>query len=335
MRLLGVEELAQTPSRKDGIVAEKEAKYRRECIHFIKEIATEMELTPTTYFTAMAIFHRFFTLYSFKQLSRYNFAAASLIVGGKIEEQPKKLKVLLPIVHRQKCIARKLTPVKMTQQEYRDLQLKVLSCERMILQAIGFDLSYPNPLDALISFARNVTVDGFEICPNNVVQTAVDFLNDSYYLPLCVQFEPKKIALALLDLAAHNHKVKLVWKEAGSSSSNPWFVHALPKKELVCENRRETQEETKTDKEKKGDEDNKEDAASYTSPNGSYRFIVDIIVQMQSLLQSRQRKKPTEKSPLPSSSRVSTPTMEDGMSPHPAKSPKLSLSSSSTRVNSK
>lgn len=41
---LSKEQIMNTPSRRDGIDADREGRYRRECIHFIKQLAIRLSL---------------------------------------------------------------------------------------------------------------------------------------------------------------------------------------------------------------------------------------------------------------------------------------------------
>ena len=60
----------KTPSRKDGISAEDENKWRMKTILFIEQLAKELRLNRIVVSTACVLFHRFFAFQSFKDQNR-------------------------------------------------------------------------------------------------------------------------------------------------------------------------------------------------------------------------------------------------------------------------
>jgi cyclin K len=64
-------ELRNTPSLRDGIDGEKEARYRREGARFIMDIGNQMGLRYDTMATGVVFFHRFYMFHSFNAFPRY------------------------------------------------------------------------------------------------------------------------------------------------------------------------------------------------------------------------------------------------------------------------
>ena len=64
-------DLRNSPSLKDGISADTEARYRREGAKFIIESGTKLGLRYDTCATGAIYFHRFYMFHSFRQFHRY------------------------------------------------------------------------------------------------------------------------------------------------------------------------------------------------------------------------------------------------------------------------
>ena len=64
-------DLRNSPSLKDGIPAETEARYRREGARLIVECGSELGLRNVTWATGAVYFHRFYMFHSFRQFNRY------------------------------------------------------------------------------------------------------------------------------------------------------------------------------------------------------------------------------------------------------------------------
>lgn len=162
-------------------------------------------------------------------------AAACLFVGGKVEEQPKKLFMLLPVVHqlKRKRAGKSIEPgFKPDSRGFRELKERVLASERALLQAMRFDLVVDQPYGPLIEFAKAVTVASESKCPNEIVQKAWNYVSDSFMTPLCVQYRPEVIAAALLNLAGSMSEKALVLRdEAARRDLGPdrqWWLAFLP-----------------------------------------------------------------------------------------------------------
>lgn len=80
--LFSLEEFESSPSRKDGVDAAMEKRYRKEGAIFIRDLAKNLQLyeicvttygsrQPTTRATGSVFYQRFFMLHSFKQFSRW------------------------------------------------------------------------------------------------------------------------------------------------------------------------------------------------------------------------------------------------------------------------
>jgi len=84
----------------------------------------------------------------------------------------------------------------------------IINSEIKILTKIGFDFDIGLPykfLESMIDYLRKNTKDNFR----NFLQTTTNFINDSFKLPLCLNYEPKLIALTSIFLTAKLFNITL------------------------------------------------------------------------------------------------------------------------------
>eukprot|EP00038_Savillea_parva_P011345 m.196884 g.196884 ORF g.196884 m.196884 type:complete len:328 (+) comp19927_c0_seq1:462-1445(+) len=226
-----------TPSSQDGVDAKKEARYRREGCRFIKDVAQNLKLHMNVSNTGSVFFHRFYLQNSFKNYPRFYMAAACLFVAGKVEEQPKKLKDLLPCVF--KLYPRKQQPSGVTgpngelgQKMMLELKTQILANERALLQTLDFDLVVKHPPEYLFQFAKSLKLEFGEKIPNQLVQLAYKYINDSFQTLMCLEYRPEVLAVAHLHLAGTLLKLRLVVqpKEEGSvaTPTRDWWEYFVP-----------------------------------------------------------------------------------------------------------
>ncbi|TPP57748.1 Cyclin-K [Fasciola gigantica] len=89
------EDLIHTPSFHDQIDTETETRYRREGARFLFDVSNKLKLRYDTCATAIVFFHRFYMSHSFKAFPRYVTASCCLMLAGKVEETPKKVRDII------------------------------------------------------------------------------------------------------------------------------------------------------------------------------------------------------------------------------------------------
>lgn len=190
-------ELKNTPSLRNGIDSETEARYRREGARFIMECGINMGLRYDTMATGVVFYHRFYMFHSFHEFPRYVMATCCLFLAGKVEETPKKCKDLVK-AGKQWLEAKNL---KKHSDSFGDDPCKdIMIYERILLQTIKFDLQVDHPYGYLLKYAK--TLKGNQDHIKGMVQSCWTFINDSYCTTLCLQWEPEIIAIALMYLAS-------------------------------------------------------------------------------------------------------------------------------------
>ena len=205
-------DLVRTPSIKSGLSLSQERTYRKEGASYIMELGNYLQLHYVTCATACTFFHRFYMFHSFNEYSRYLMATACLFLAGKVEETPKKWKVVW------KAATEVLKEDQLV--GFEGFDHKLLTYERILLQAIQFDLIVEHPHQYITKYAK--TLKGTKEKVEKLVQIAWNFANDSLRTTLCLEWEPPIIAIAFLQLAGKFNGVDLNGMQ-GNQKRNWWI----------------------------------------------------------------------------------------------------------------
>lgn len=220
-------DISQLPSLQDGMTIQEESIKRRKTCRFIEEAGRILKLPRVAIATAMVFFHRFYAKHSFLQHDRFEVAVACLLLAAKTEESPKKLVPVLEECQKLKwrgmqagnndATANNKPPdLDPKGEEFSKLKERVLLLERVILHTIGFELSIDHPYKFLVEQIKHLVQNKKltykdasakasqqqQQMMNEMVQLAMNFANDSMHTSLCLQFDPKKIAMTCVYLAA-------------------------------------------------------------------------------------------------------------------------------------
>jgi hypothetical protein len=185
---------------------EEESSARKEMVLYIQEIGQSYARFPSpTIFTAITMVYRFYVRNSFKNHQFREVGLAALFLAGKIEETPRKLKevalVSLQYDHRlSESETKKGSPMPGTEEllSHPNLSTKmerILLYEKMLLQALCYDLSFHHPYMCFKDLHSKYPIDA------RIYRVARTFLNDSYLIPLCLLYMPEYIASACFLLA--------------------------------------------------------------------------------------------------------------------------------------
>ncbi|KHJ41150.1 hypothetical protein D918_08736 [Trichuris suis] len=211
-RLFDKKELKNTPSYKDGISSEEEAQLRRIGVDYIRKIGDKMNLPYDMIASATVLFHHFYMYYSLKQFDMKVTAVTCIMVAGKAEETPKKLRDILRCS--EDCLG---TPA--YSEEWKE---RVVALESVLLQTIKFDVFVILPHPFITKFGKDLNGDKSEI--EMLLQMAWTFANDSLCTTLCLQWEPEIIAIAVLYLAMRLKKFEIVdWYGGVEGKEEKWW----------------------------------------------------------------------------------------------------------------
>jgi len=167
--------------------------------------------------TAIVFFHRFFVRKSFKDYDYFITAITCLLLGGKVEETPKKLKDVIAAYHQHRFPTEE--PLAEHTRPFETLREMVLVHERVLLQTLGFDLQLEHPYRPLLAYVKAVGTD------RAFAQIAWNYVNDSLLTTVCLQYDPSTVAAGCLYLAdAHWGKESQL--KHPEDPSLPWY-HAF------------------------------------------------------------------------------------------------------------
>ncbi|KAL6077090.1 Cyclin-K isoform 1 [Balamuthia mandrillaris] len=175
---------------------------------FMQEAGMKLKLPQLSIATAIVFFHRFYANCSWTEYDPYLIGTTCLFLAGKVEETPKKLRDVLLVTHH----LRYKVELKPQAPESTKLREQILLYERIVLQNIAFNLTVEHPYKYLLSFVKSIQGD------QNLAQVAWNFVNDSLRTTLCLQYEPKLIAIAAIYLASKFLNYKLP-----EADNKPWW----------------------------------------------------------------------------------------------------------------
>mmetsp|Transcript_13479 Transcript_13479/g.58918 ORF Transcript_13479/g.58918 Transcript_13479/m.58918 type:complete len:215 (+) Transcript_13479:175-819(+) len=197
---------ARSPSRSHGIDARLEATFRWSYCDFLRDAGIELRMPQLTIATATVFCHRFYSQHSHApaENSIFTIATACLFLAGKVEETPKSLREVVRVSYLVQHKNEYDFAVKRIHQQdcFEDQKQRLLNAERLLLHALRFDFNVDHPYKHILSLAKRAFED-VHVTQNfsrNLTQVAWNFANDSLRTTLCLQFNARSIAAAVLYL---------------------------------------------------------------------------------------------------------------------------------------
>lgn len=214
-----------TPSIQDGLAREMEISQRIYGCQLIQKAGVLLKLEAVTVASAQTILHRFYYRKSLKKFDVRLVVTASLLLACKLEEDPRRVKSLIDIVHllskaedanvaiSEDNIDEFLLDHDST--EFEIARAETFRCERYILRELGFMVSQTlvHPHRYILQYIHALC-KGDYIPTNRLSQIAWGYLNDSMRTTLCCEVQPAVIAVGSIFLAACDLNIPLA-KETG------------------------------------------------------------------------------------------------------------------------
>jgi len=176
------------------LAREKERTARTTTCAFMQESGIKLLLPQLSIATAIVFFHRFYARMSYETYDRVTVATTCLFLASKVEESPKKLKDVVIETYKAHHKVDKAPDVE--SKEFFDLKERVLVCERILLQVLGFDLSVEHAYRPLLAYVKSIKGS------KDLAQIAWNFINDSLRTTICLQYPPRCLAAAGVHLAS-------------------------------------------------------------------------------------------------------------------------------------
>ncbi|XP_058091968.1 cyclin-T1-4-like isoform X2 [Magnolia sinica] len=193
-----------SPSRKDGIDLKKETQLRNLYCSFLQDLGKRLKVPQITIATAMMICHRFYLRQSHARNEWQTIATASMFLAGKVEETPRLLIDVVVVAYETMYRRDPAASQRIKQKElYEKQKSLLLTAERLVLSAIGFDFNIQLPYKPLVAALKKLKID------SDMCKVAWNFVNDWLRTTLCLQYKPHYIAAGSLCLAAKYSQVKL------------------------------------------------------------------------------------------------------------------------------
>ncbi|GLJ20559.1 hypothetical protein SUGI_0374050 [Cryptomeria japonica] len=220
------EQIAKSPSRKDGIDLETETTLRVYGCDLIQESGILLRLPQAVMATAQVLFHRFYFKKSFARFNVKRVAASCVWLAAKLEESPRRIQQILNVFHRIECRREDLPlePLEPHSKKYTELKMDLNRTERHLLKEMGFICHVEHPHKFILNYLATVEA------PPELMQEAWNLANDSLRTTLCVRFKSEVVACGVVYAAARRFQVPL--------PENPpwWKVFDAEKHEIdeVC-----------------------------------------------------------------------------------------------------
>uniref|UniRef100_A0ABM1IST4 Cyclin-T-like isoform X4 n=1 Tax=Polistes dominula TaxID=743375 RepID=A0ABM1IST4_POLDO len=217
------EQLANTPSRRCGIDADKELSYRQQAANFIQDMGQRLVVTQLCINTAIVYMHRFYVFHSLSQFHRNSIAAAALFLAAKVEEQPRKLEHVIKMAYM--CLHREQPP---DRSEYLEQAQDLVFNENVLLQTLGFDVAIDHPHTHVVRCCQLVKAS------KDLAQTSYFMASNSLHLTtMCLQYKPTVVACFCIHLACKWSN----WEIPQSNEGRQWFwyVDKSVTKELLAQ----------------------------------------------------------------------------------------------------
>lgn len=224
------EELARSPSAKDGVTPEVESQLRRYGADIIAESIILLRLPQVVACTAQILFQRFYCKRSLLEFDVKVTAMAACWLACKLEEvveidSPTKLRLrdILTVFYRvvnrrEECALDILDP---GSRQYDIVKMSVVRTERHMLRSLGFILHAEHPHHLVLAFAPMLLLPETQN-GDKVIQIAWNYANDSLKTSLCLKYKAHIIACAAIFLAARQEQVPLPEKDE-SIGLPPWW----------------------------------------------------------------------------------------------------------------
>ncbi|XP_073840759.1 cyclin T isoform X2 [Musca autumnalis] len=204
------EDLANSPSRRNGISPDQELSYRQMTAYLIQDMGQRLQVSQLCINTAIVYMHRFYAFHSFTHFHRNSIAAASLFLAAKVEEQPRKLEHVIRAAN--KCLSMPSTST--TDAYYIEQAQDLVFNENVLLQTLGFDVAIDHPHTHVVKTCHLV-----KAC-KELAQTSYFLASNSLHLTsMCLQYKPTVVACFCIYLACKWSR----WEIPQSTEGKHWF----------------------------------------------------------------------------------------------------------------
>ncbi|KAF7660481.1 hypothetical protein LDENG_00281570 [Lucifuga dentata] len=211
------EQLENTPSRRNGVEADRELSYRQQAANLIQDMGQRLNVSQLTINTAIVYMHRFYMHHSFTKFHRNIISPTTLFLAAKVEEQPRKLEHVIKVAHA--CLNPLEPPLDAKSNAYLQQAQELVILESIVLQTLGFEITIEHPHTDVVKCSQ-------------LVRASKDLAQTSYYMAtnrffclhlttFCLQFKPTVIACVCIHLACKWSN----WEIPVSTDGKHWWEY--------------------------------------------------------------------------------------------------------------
>lgn len=204
------EDLADSPSRKDGISADTERDQRIYGCELIQEAGILLRLPQAVMATGQVLLHRFYCKVSLVAHDVKKTAMACVWLATKLEENPRRMREMLSVFYRldrRRQGKPTLPPLEVYGPVFEKWKSDVVTLERIMLRAFGFILHVEHPHKFVLNYL--VVLEQHDHPESGLLQRAWNLANDSLRSTLCVRFKGEIVACGIIFLAARQLRIPL------------------------------------------------------------------------------------------------------------------------------
>ncbi|KAJ2666384.1 hypothetical protein IW148_000868 [Coemansia sp. RSA 1199] len=209
------EQIAESPSQRQGMSADVEASMRSYACHLIQASGTILCLPQLVMATAQVLLQRFYYLASIQDFPLRGIVLGTLFLACKAEENPQTIRNIINVVDivvkRDRGYPEVVTDG--YDSEYYELKNEMVIGEMQVLRRLAFNVQVELPYGLLANYLRSLELTDQERVP----QLAWNYVNDLLRTPVYVCFQPETIACGAIFLAARECSV-------GLPTSPPWWA---------------------------------------------------------------------------------------------------------------
>ncbi|TYZ59388.1 hypothetical protein PybrP1_001606 [[Pythium] brassicae (nom. inval.)] len=236
---VSVEQMEDSPSRRQGISLSLEQSLRATCVKLIQRLMKKLHLEREDATSAVIALNRYLTFHAMNVRNVEYVAAAILYVFVRAHARKCSWVAFVSEVHAAKT-ASSSSSAEATKQlsdasdEFKATERLLLAVEKEVLEGLRYDLSSEDPyamLEALVTSRRSKRGAGDADVPTppaDVVREAKQLVSDSLRLPIWVQTPVACIVLSILYVsAAVTRALKESPSDTSATTAIPSYLPAL------------------------------------------------------------------------------------------------------------
>ncbi|KAJ8670660.1 hypothetical protein QAD02_001919 [Eretmocerus hayati] len=189
-------------------------------VRYIFECGLKLEANPLTISTAAVLFHKFTRESSFQEYDPYLIASTCLYLAGKIKDDNLKIRDIMNVSYN--TLHRGSAPLELGEQ-YWSMRDAIVQAELLVMRMLKFEVVSEHPHKYLLHYLRSLQAwfGEEEWEKNPVSRTSMALLQDFHHSPAVLDYPPKFIAIACINLAFQIYGVVVPLMD--ECDQQPWF----------------------------------------------------------------------------------------------------------------